>query len=222
MSSCRGTSLTRRGLIKSGLAAGGFVVGGATLLVAVNGGTRPASAARDVAPWALKLIEAARSQIGVTIEYDGAYEALSFPGGDIPRERGVCTDVVIRAYRDAFEFDLQKEVNADMSRHFSAYPKRWGLKRPDRNIDHRRVPNLQTFFKRRRGELSKRADPSDFQPGDLVTQVIGGRLPHIGIVSDRVAPSGRLLFIHNIGGGTQEEDVTASFPVTGHYRFNPT
>ncbi len=212
MQMLQAAGLTRRATVAGGLAALAFGV-------PVQSGQ--AQAARVVEPWAQRLIEAARTQIGVTIEYDGAYEALSFPGGDIPRERGVCTDVIIRAYRDAFDFDLQSAVNADMRRHFRAYPKRWGLKRPDRNIDHRRVPNLQTFFKRRNAVVAQPVSAIRFQPGDMITQMIGGRLPHIGIISNRVADSGRPLFIHNIGAGAQEEDVTASFPITGHYRFNP-
>lgn len=208
--------LTRRALLAGGL--GATVAATAHPLLPVH-----AARTTDTLPerWALKLIKAGRAQIGVTVEYDGAYEAIAFPGGDIPRERGVCTDVIIRAYRDAFDFDLQRAVNADMKRNFRAYPNRWGLKRPDRNIDHRRVPNLRTFFRRQNGEISGAINPTAFRPGDLVTQVIGGRLPHIGIVSDRIAPSGRPFFIHNIGAGTLEQDVIASFPITGHYRFNP-
>jgi len=193
----------------------------ATTLFAATSTMRVADAANNISPWAEKLIAAARTQIGVTLEYDGAYVALKFPGGDIPRVTGVCTDVIIRAYRDAFNFDLQRAVNADMRRNFRAYPKRWGLKRPDRNIDHRRVPNLQTFFKRHDGKVPGVLNAANYRPGDMITQVIGGRLPHIGIISDRKGATGRPLMIHNIGAGTREEDVTASFPVTGHYRFNP-
>lgn len=206
------TRLTRREVIACGVSGLAFMAAGQPVA---------AQSVQAVTPWAKQLIEAARSQIGVTIEYDGAYEALVFPGGDIPRARGVCTDVIIRAYRDAFAFDLQAKVNADMKRNFRHYPKRWGLKRPDRNIDHRRVPNLQTYFKRRNAAVPPPVLSANFRPGDMISQMIGGRMPHIGIVSDRIGPSGRLLFIHNIGAGTREEDVTASFPVTGHYRFNP-
>lgn len=164
-----------------------------------------------------RLPELARRQIGVTVEYDGSYERLSYPGGDVPIERGVCTDVVIRALRH-LDFDLQKEVHEDMKRNFSAYPKRWGLKRPDKNIDHRRVPNLQTFFKRRGWSLPVTQKAADYKPGDLVTCTVGGNLPHIMIVSDRKSEDGTPLIIHNIGAGTEEEDCLFTFPLTGHYR----
>ena len=164
-----------------------------------------------------RLPELARRQIGVTVEYDGSYERLSYPGGDVPIERGVCTDVVIRALRH-LDFDLQKEVHEDMKRNFSAYPKRWGLKRPDKNIDHRRVPNLQTFFKRRGWSLPVTQKAADYKPGDLVTCTVGGHLPHIMIVSDRKSEDGTPLIIHNIGAGTEEEDCLFTFPLTGHYR----
>ena len=164
-----------------------------------------------------RLPELARRQIGITIEYDGSYERLTYPGGDVPIERGVCTDVVIRALRH-LGFDLQKEVHEDMKRNFAAYPKHWGLKRPDKNIDHRRVPNLQTFFKRRGWGLPVTENPADYKPGDLVTSLVGGSLPHIMIVSDRKSEDGTPLVIHNIGAGTVEEDCLFLFPLTGHYR----
>jgi uncharacterized protein len=174
--------------------------------------TAPAS------PKAAQLIAAARKQIGVTVNYDPAYTSLAFPGGDVPRSRGVCTDVVIRAYRDAFGVDLQALVNADMKSNFAAYPKIWGLKSADKNIDHRRVPNLQVFLKRSNAALVLSNDPSDWQPGDIFTSLVGGRLPHIGIVSNR--KSGRTpLAIHNIGSGTREEDVLFAHKLTGHYRW---
>lgn len=164
-----------------------------------------------------RLPELARRQIGVTVEYDGAYERLSYPGGDVPMSRGVCTDVVIRALRH-LNFDLQKEVHEDMTRHFAAYPKNWGLKRPDKNIDHRRVPNLRAFFKRRGWSLPVTDNPADYRPGDLVTCMVGGNLPHIMIVSNRKTADGIPLVIHNIGSGTQEEDCLFTFPLNGHYR----
>lgn len=168
-----------------------------------------------------KIVAAARKQIGVTTTYDPAYVALAFPNGDVPQKSGVCTDVVIRALRVGLSDDLQKLVNDDMRKNFAAYPKNWGLTRPDRNIDHRRVPNLRAFFKRKGLELPlpKAGDVSKFSPGDLVTCTVAGKLPHIMIVSDRKAPSGRPLAIHNIGAGAREEDVLAEFPVTGHYRW---
>ena len=164
-----------------------------------------------------RLPELARRQIGVTVEYDSAYVGLAYPGGDVPEERGVCTDVVIRALR-LLDFDLQKEVHEDMKRNFAAYPKYWGLKRPDKNIDHRRVPNLQTFFKRRGWGLPMSRNAADYKPGDLVTCLVGDSLPHIMIVSDRRNEEGIPLVIHNIGVGTEEEDCLFTFPLTGHYR----
>ncbi|MDR0633730.1 MAG: DUF1287 domain-containing protein [Azoarcus sp.] len=167
---------------------------------------------------ALALVEAARAQIGVTRLYNGSYQQIAWPNGDVDMARGVCSDVVVRAYRRAFRHDLQAVVHQDMKKAFSVYPKTWGLKAPDPNIDHRRVLNLRVFFARRGAELQGK----DFQPGDLVTQSVGEGLPHIAIVSDRRSQDGRrYLVIHNIGAGTQEEDALAAFPVTGHYRYFP-
>ena len=170
-------------------------------------------------PKVKKLIEAARSQIGVTVKYDPAYSGLAFPNGDVPREKGVCTDVVIRAYRDAFGIDLQALINADMKANFSLYPKIWGLRSTDKNIDHRRVPNLRVFLKRQSAALPVTTNPDDWQPGDLFTSMIDGRLPHIGIVSDRQASNGNPLAIHNIGRGTREEDVIFAHQLNGHFRW---
>jgi uncharacterized protein len=161
------------------------------------------------------LIGAARKQIGVTLAYDPAYTTLAFPNGDVPRAKGVCTDVLVRAYRDAFGIDLQALVNADMKRNFAAYPKRWGLRGPDRNIDHRRVPNLQTFFARQNAKLPIPRDASGWRPGDIFTSLIGDRLPHIGIVSNRPG-----YVIHNIGGGAREEPALLRHPITGRYRWS--
>jgi uncharacterized protein len=168
-----------------------------------------------------KLVAAARKQIGVTVFYDPAYVVLEYPNGDVPKDRGVCTDVLIRAVRVGLSADLQKLVHDDMRGNFSTYPKQWGLSRPDRNIDHRRVPNLRTYFKRRGFEL-KLPDVGavpDFQPGDIVTCTVPSNLPHVMIVSDRKTADGRPLVIHNIGGGAREEDALRSFPLTGHYRW---
>jgi uncharacterized protein len=166
------------------------------------------------------LVTAARAQVGKTTTYDPAYVSLKYPGGDLPIEKGVCTDVVIRALRTAFEADLQKLVHEDMAAHFSGYPKLWGLKRTDVNIDHRRVPNLQKFFERRGLKLKLTMDPADYQPGDLVTCTVAGKLPHIMIVSDKKTAEGRPLIIHNIGWGAKEEDCLFTYPLTGHYRWN--
>ena len=165
------------------------------------------------------LIAAARRQVGVTLAYDPAYTALDYPGGDVPRGKGVCTDVLIRAYRDAFGLDLQVEAHRDMAANFRAYPKRWSLKRPDRNIDHRRVPNLETFWTRQSARLPIPARAEDWQPGDLFTTLIDGRLPHTGIVSDRLAGNGNPLVIHNIGSGAREEDMLLAWRPTGRFRW---
>lgn len=167
-----------------------------------------------------RLPEAARRQIGITVDYDPAYIVIPYPGGDVPMESGVCTDVVIRAMRH-LGLDLQKAVHEDMKRNFSAYPSRkiWGLKRPDKNIDHRRVPNLQTYFKRQGWSVAITQNAADYLPGDIVTcMLMGDSIPHIMIVSDRKNAEGVPLVIHNIGGGTQEEDELFSFTLTGHYR----
>ena len=179
----------------------------------------PIAAIAQPATRASQLIGAARRQVGVTVAYDPAYSRLAFPGGDVSRAKGVCTDVLIRAYRDAFGIDLQALVNADMRRAFDAYPKRWGLARPDSNIDHRRVPNLQTFLTRKGAARPVSGNPVDWAPGDIFTCMIGGRLPHTGIVSDRRGAGGRPLVIHNIGRGAQEEDALFAYPLTGHYRW---
>lgn len=180
----------------------------------------PARAARPTL--AQKLVAAARSQIGWTVTYDPAYRTLSYPNGDVPPERGVCTDVVIRAYRSALSVDLQRLVHEDMRRNFSAYPRHWGLKRPDRNIDHRRVANLQVFLTRRKANLALSDDLKTVRPGDLVTMMLPGNLPHIVIAGDKMNEDNtRPLVIHNIGRGAQEEDVLSQFKLTGHYRFLP-
>jgi uncharacterized protein YijF (DUF1287 family) len=165
-----------------------------------------------------QLIAAARRQVGVTLHYDSAYTRLAFPGGDVPREKGVCTDVVIRAYRDAFALDLQKLVNDDMRANFAVYPKKWGLAAADRNIDHRRVPNLRMWFARHHASLPVPANGSGWQPGDIFTSIVGGTGTHIGIVSDRPGRASPFI-IHNIGGGAREEDALLDWPITGRYRW---
>ncbi|MEI8108969.1 MAG: DUF1287 domain-containing protein [Verrucomicrobiota bacterium] len=169
-----------------------------------------------------KITSAARSQVGKTVRYDPSYETLAYPHGDVDMSGGVCTDVIIRALRSSLRVDLQKAVHEDMSVNFRKYPQSWGLRKPDKNIDHRRVPNLQVYFKRRGYELSVSQDPKDYQPGDLVTCLVPPHLPHIMIVSDRTTAEGRPLVIHNIGAGTQEEDRLFEFKLTGHYRLKKT
>jgi hypothetical protein len=165
-----------------------------------------------------RLVEAARTQVGVTLGYDPAYRRIAYPGGDVPLATGVCTDVVIRALR-AQGLDLQQRVHEDMRRHFSAYPRHWGLKRPDPNIDHRRVPNLMTWFDRQGLSLKVGQAAADYQPGDIVTWDLGRGLQHIGIISDRRSRGGTPLALHNIGQGTREEDILFRWPILGHYRF---
>ncbi len=165
------------------------------------------------------VIRAARSQIGKTVIYDGSYRKIAYPGGDVPMERGVCTDVLIRAFRAA-GIDLQVLVHDDMKAAFSQYPKLWGLRWPDSNIDHRRVPNLAVFFKRHAKSLAPTRIPSDYSPADIVTWLLPSGYPHIGLVSDEWAPGHeRRMVIHNIGLGTQEEDVLFLYKITGHYRY---
>lgn len=173
-------------------------------------------------PFEARLSKAARSQIGVTRTYDAAYASLNYPLGDVARSTGVCTDVVIRAYRDAFDVDLQVLVHDDMKAAFVDYPTIWGLSRPDRNIDHRRVPNLERYFERQGASLPLPGTLDGWQPGDLYTMRLGGRLPHIGIVSDRRTSSGHPYVIHNIGAGTQEEDILGMFDDERRFRFEVT
>ncbi len=171
------------------------------------------AAAQDMAA----LTAAARGQVGVTLIYDPAYVSLGFPGGDPPAERGVCTDVVIRALRAAWGIDLQLAVNRDMKAAFAEYPANWGLSTTDRSIDHRRVPNLQTLLSRAGAEIAPGSDPAAFLPGDIVTYMLPGNLPHIAIVSDRMGADAPLI-LHNVGRGAREEDALFAWPMTGHYR----
>ncbi|PKF62685.1 DUF1287 domain-containing protein [Psychromonas sp. psych-6C06] len=155
--------------------------------------------------------------------YDGSYIAINYPNGDVPSEIGVCTDVIIRAYR-ALGTDLQKLVHEDMKSHFSLYPSKriWGLSSTDKNIDHRRVPNLQTFFARHGESFKVTGNKSDYSTGDIVTWMLPGNLPHIGMVIDKVDPiTGNPLIVHNIGLGPKVEDMIFEYKITGHYRFVP-
>jgi uncharacterized protein YijF (DUF1287 family) len=172
--------------------------------------------------WAARLIAAAERQIGVTLAYDPGYTRIGYPAGDVPIERGVCTDVIVRAHRQGLGCDLQRLVHEDMTQNFSAYPKLWGLSGPDPNIDHRRVPNLKTFFRRKGRQLLVSNRAPDYRPGDIVTQLLPGGLAHIILLTDRASEDGeRPLAVHNIGAGARLEDVLFAFTLTGHYRFNP-
>ncbi len=170
--------------------------------------------------FAERLVEAAMERTKLTVRYEPAYVRLDYPNGDVPADTGVCTDVIIRCYR-ALGFDLQKLVHEDMKRSFASYPKIWGLKSPDKNIDHRRVPNLQTFFKRHGASLSVTQNAADYRSGDLITCTVAGRLPQIAIVVQ--APDGgtKPWIVHNIGQGPKCENRLFEFPHTGHYRFHP-
>ena len=164
------------------------------------------------------IVQAARTQIGQTTIYDPAYVGLKYPDGDVPLERGVCTDVIIRALRKGAGLDLQKLVHEDMKKAFAKYPKIWGLKKTDRNIDHRRVPNLSCYFERKGYSLGASKNKRDYLAGDLVACLVGKR-PHIMIVSDKKTEDGTPLVIHNIGSGTKEENTLFAFKITGHFRL---
>ncbi|MDM7861048.1 DUF1287 domain-containing protein [Alteromonas sp. ASW11-36] len=182
----------------------------------------PLSTYADTDNFSQRLVIAAIERTNHQVTYDGAYVGIQYPNGDVPADTGVCTDVVIRSYR-ALGIDLQQLVHEDMAVAFSRYPSEriWGLTRPDTNIDHRRVPNLQTFFTRHGESLAITDEASDYQPGDLVTWMLPGNLPHIGIVTDRNAPNGNPMIVHNIGEGPKLEELLFVFDITGHYRFRP-
>jgi uncharacterized protein YijF (DUF1287 family) len=169
------------------------------------------------------LVAAAYKRLESKVTYDGSYIGITYPNGDVPANIGVCTDVVIRAYR-TIGIDLQQLVHEDMKSAFSAYPSKrmWGLKRTDSNIDHRRVPNLRAFFKRKGEVLKVSKNGEDYKPGDLVTWTLGAGLPHIGIVVDKKHwLSGNPMIVHNVGQGPKLDDFLFSFKITGHYRYAP-
>ena len=170
-------------------------------------------------PQIKQIVESAITQTKQTLQYDPSYAKLDYPNGDVPIERGVCADVIVRAFRKA-GVDLQKEVHDDMVRRFSAYPKNWGARRPDSNIDHRRVPNLMTFFDRQSRAVSITGKPSDYFPGDVVAWELDNRLLHIGLITDAVAEyTQNYLIVHNIGAGARLEDVLMNWKIIGHYRM---
>ena len=173
-------------------------------------------------PQIKKLLESAFKQTEVTKSYDPNYVVIPYPNGDVPMETGVCSDVVIRAFRTA-GVDLQKEIHEDMSENFAVYPKKWNLPKPDKNIDHRRVPNLQKFFERKGKSLSITGTENggDYKPGDVVSWDLNGKgMTHIGLVSNIFNESTkRFSIIHNIGSGAKMEDVLFDWKITGHYRY---
>lgn len=167
-------------------------------------------------PLAAALARAAEQQVGVTTYYDPSYVRLSYPNGDVPLERGVCTDVIIRAFR-GIGVDLQVEVHRDMRGHFAAYPQRWRVRGPDASIDHRRVPNLMTYFRRKGRAI---ALDGAYEPGDVVAWLLPSGYHHIGMVAaEHVPDTDRRYIIHNIGWGTQKEDVLYAYRIIGHYRW---
>jgi uncharacterized protein YijF (DUF1287 family) len=192
--------------MQKGMSRAAWVLLGIVVSVGANAGTP-------------RLVMAGREQTKSTVRYDGTYARIEYPMGDVAANRGVCSDVVIRAYR-AIGIDLQVLVHEDMLANFSSYPHLWGLDRPDPNIDHRRVPNLRRFLEREGAALLTPDSKTMFAAGDLVTWTLPGDLPHIGIVSDRIVPGTmRPLVIHNVGAGPKEEDALFAYPITGHYRF---
>ena len=167
-----------------------------------------------------RLADAALQLTKQSVTYDASYFKISYPNGDVPADKGVCTDVVIRAYRK-LGIDLQKEVHEDMRVHFSTYPAKWGLKRPDKNIDHRRVPNLMTFFSRYGIIKAITNKGNDYKAGDIVCWNLGGAITHIGIVSRKKSADGkRNLIVHNIGAGQVLEDCLFNYKIIGHYRYS--
>lgn len=171
-------------------------------------------------PFLDELVAAAIDRTKEQVRYDASYFTIDYPGGDVPPEVGVCTDEVIRSYRKV-GVDLQKEVHEDMASNFGLYPKKWGLKKTDTNIDHRRVPNLMVFFARKGEQLPVTAEAKDYRPGEVVTWDLGGGMTHVGIVVNVPAETdaSRFLIVHNIGAGPQMEDVLFNWKITGHYRY---
>lgn len=171
------------------------------------------------ADFATKLSDAALTLTDQKVQYDPQYFSIPYPNGDVPANKGVCTDVVIRAYRK-LGIDLQKKVHEDMKANFNLYPKNWGLRSTDKNIDHRRVPNLMKYFSRF-GIIKKiTANADDYKPGDIVAWNLGGAITHIGIVVNKKSPDGkRYMIVHNIGAGQVMEDVLFSYTIIGHYSY---
>ena len=166
-----------------------------------------------------RMLAAAHAQVGVTVLYDPAYRRMAYPGGDVPLERGVCSDVIVRAWRAA-GIDLQAELHRDMRSAFAAYPRTWRIAQPDAYIDHHRVPSLETWLQLRGSAIAVSQDPRDYHAGDLVTWRLERGQPHIGIVSDHRSPDGqRPLIVHNIGAGVQVEDVLFGWRIHAHFRY---
>jgi len=200
-----------------------LIAGGITTWVA-------ARAAADGLKSGERLAAAARAQVGVTTIYDPAYTRIPYPNGDVPRSRGVCADVIVRAGRDALGLDLQKLVHDDLAAHFDAYPSHrvWGERGPDPSIDHRRVLNLQTYFTRAgcRAWAAAGPTPGDGFPlplaaGDIITWLLDARLPHIGIVVSSVSRGANARVVHNIGRGAEDSALAEFAPhrAIAHFRW---
>ncbi|HKR59547.1 MAG TPA: DUF1287 domain-containing protein [Pyrinomonadaceae bacterium] len=219
----RRTSVTRTSLVALLLIA----LSGCRTQPTSKGSVQPPEPARSVewplpqnaSPQLKQMLAGAVEQVGITTGYDPAYVKIDYPSGDVPLETGVCSDVLVRAFRKA-GIDLQKEVHEDMVTAWGVYPRKWGSPGPDSNIDHRRVLNLMTYFDRRGKLLPITDHREDYVPGDIVSWDLGGGVPHIGIVSNRAIGTPRhLLIIHNIGAGTRAQDVLFNWKITGHYRY---
>lgn len=196
---------------------------GATVALLTVTGMLTSAIVRADDSFAMQLVNAAIARTTVKIRYDDSYFYIDYPFGDVPPNLGVCSDVVVRSYR-ALNIDLQQLVHEDMTSNFHLYPSTriWGLTEPDTNIDHRRVPNLRVFFSRYGKELPITNDPDDYAPGDLVTWRMRGNRPHIGIITDLVAPSdGTPLIVHNIGRGPVLDNILFDYPISGHYAYDP-
>ena len=193
-----------------GVLVGGVIIGG--VLISAS----PALA--QSASYGEKIAQSAEVMVGADIQYDPSYRRLTYPWGDVPANKGVCADVVIRAYRSV-GIDFQKRLHEDMKANFSAYPKRWQLSRPDRTIDHRRVLNLEVFLRRHGARRSTSHDYSLYRPGDIVAWTLPGGLPHMGIVSTKKSARGEPLIVHHIGGRPRLDAVLFEWPMTGHYRY---
>jgi uncharacterized protein len=193
-------------------------IGALSLLILAFIGFPATAMAQTGEAYGSKIAKTAEAMAGADIQYDPAYVGLSYPFGDVAQNRGVCADVVIRAFR-AVDIDFQKRVHEDMKANFSQYPTRWGLSRPDKNIDHRRVLNLEVYLRRAGAEISGGRNLAAYQPGDIVGWTLPGGLPHMGIVSTKKASDGEPLMVHHIGGRPRLDKVLFEWEMTGHYRY---
>lgn len=176
--------------------------------------------AQRLTPVAAKIVTGAKAEASRGVVYDASYQRMAYPMGDVPANRGACTDVVVRSLRNA-KIDLQQQIHEDMKRHFAAYPKRYGLNKPDPNIDHRRTANHVVFLKRHGKTLplgTTGKDAATWQPGDLVYWKLPSGLGHCGVLTDTRNQSGLPLVVHNLSQA-QEEDCLTTWQITGHFRY---